>query len=135
MAINIDFKGLKELGNKLKVSDKTIDELMSKVLNDIAVEVIKGAVLLSPVDTGHLRLSWFSNFRRDADGAYVCEVYNNATYARFVERGHRIVNRNGVTVGWVDGVFMLKISEERAKRELDKYIKRTVDRYIGGLMK
>lgn len=135
MAINIDLKGLKELENKLKASDKTIDELMSKVLYDIAARVIQKAKNLSPSDTGHLRLSWFSNFRQDLDGSYVCEIYNNATYARFVERGHRIVDGNGITVGWVDGVFMLKIAEERAKKELDKYIKSTVNRYIGGLMK
>lgn len=135
MAINIDLKGLKDLENKLKASDKTIDELMSKVLYDIAARVVKNAKNLSPTDTGLLRRSFFSNFRKDEDGSYVCEIYNNTTYARFVENGHRIVNGNGITVGWVDGVFMLKIAEERAKKELDKYIKSTVDRYIGGLMK
>lgn len=135
MAINIDLKGLKDLENKLKASDKTMDELMSKVLYDIAARVVEKAVNLSPSDTGLLRRSFFSSFRQDADGSYVCEIYNNTTYARFVEKGHRIVDGNGITIGWVDGVFMLKIAEERAKKELDKYIKSTVDRYIGGLMK
>lgn len=134
MAINVNLSGLKDLSSRLKSSDKSMDELLSKVLEDIAAEVIRVAKNLSPSDTGLLRRSYFSSFRKDMDGSYVAEVYNNTTYARFVEKGHRIVS-NGVTIGWVDGVFMLKISEQRVKRDLDKYVKRSVNRYLKELVK
>lgn len=134
MAIKVDMTGLKKLEKRLNSSDKSRDELISKILEDIASEVIRKAKNLTPVDSGLLRRSFFSNFRKDLDGAYVCEVYNNTTYARFVEKGHRIVS-NGVTIGFVDGVFMLKISEERVKRDLDRYIKRSVERYLKELVK
>ena len=127
MAIKVDMSGLKKLESRLKSSDKSRDELISKILEDIAFEVIREAKLKTPVDSGLLRRSFFSNFRRDQDGTYICEVYNNTTYARFVEKGHRIVS-NGVTIGFVDGVFMLKVAEEKVRARLDKYTKRTVER-------
>lgn len=133
MAINVNLSGLKDLSSRLKSSDRSMDELLSKVLEDIAFEVIREAKLKTPVDSGLLRRSFFSNFRRDQDGTYICEVYNNTTYARFVEKGHRIVS-NGVTIGFVDGVFMLKVAEEKVRARLDKYTKRTVERYLKELI-
>lgn len=133
MAIKVDMSGLKKLESRLKSSDKSRDELISKILADIAFEVIREAKLKTPVDSGLLRRSFFSNFRRDQDGTYICEVYNNTTYARFVEKGHRIVS-NGVTIGFVDGVFMLKVAEEKVRARLDKYTKRTVERYLKELI-
>lgn len=133
MAIKVDMSGLKKLESRLKSSDKSRDELISKILEDIAFEVIREAKLKTPVDSGLLRRSFFSNFRRDQDGTYICEVYNNTTYARFVEKGHRIVS-NGVTIGFVDGVFMLKVAEEKVRARLDKYTKRTVERYLKELI-
>lgn len=133
MAIKVDMSGIKKLEKRLKSSDKSRDELISKILEDIAFEVIREAKLKTPVDSGLLRRSFFSNFRRDQDGTYICEVYNNTTYARFVEKGHRIVS-NGVTIGFVDGVFMLKVAEEKVRARLDKYTKRTVERYLKELI-
>ena len=133
MAIKVEMSGLKKLEKRLKSSDKSRDELISKILEDIAFEVIREAKLKTPVDSGLLRRSFFSNFRRDLDGTYICEVYNNTTYARFVENGHRIVS-NGVTIGFVDGVFMLKVAEEKVRARLDKYTKRTVERYLKELI-
>lgn len=133
MAIKVDMSGLKKLESRLKSSDKSRDELISKILEDIAFEVIREAKLKTPVDSGLLRRSFFSNFRRDQDGTYICEVYNNTTYARFVEKGHRIVS-NGVTIGFVDGVFMLKVAEEKVRARLDKYTERTVERYLKELI-
>lgn len=133
MAIKVDMSGLKKLESRLKSSDKSRDELISKILEDIAFEVIREAKLKTPVDSGLLRRSFFSNFRRDQDGTYICEVYNNTSYARFVEKGHRIVS-NGVTIGFVDGVFMLKVAEEKVRTRLEKYTKRTVERYLKELI-
>lgn len=133
MAIKVDMSGLKKLESRLKSSDKSRDELISKILADIAFEAIREAKLKTPVDSGLLRRSFFSNFRRDQDGTYICEVYNNTTYARFVEKGHRIVS-NGVTIGFVDGVFMLKVAEEKVRARLDRYTKRTVERYLKELI-
>ena len=133
MAINVNLSGLNSLSSRLKSGDRSMDELLSKVLEDIAAEVIKEAKNLTPVDSGLLRRSFFSNFRRDQDGTYICEVYNNTTYARFVEKGHRIVS-NGVTIGFLDGVFMLKVAEEKVRARLDKYTKRTVERYLKELI-
>ena len=45
-------------------------------------------------------------------------------YAEYVEWGHRIVNRNHEVVGWKDGEFMLKISEFRVEKQLDRIARR-----------
>ena len=41
MAIKVDMSGLKKLESRLKSSDKSRDELISKILEDIAFEVIR----------------------------------------------------------------------------------------------
>ena len=135
MAVKIDLSSLKGLKEALEKSASTRDELVSYALHDIAEEVIKNAKETTPVDTGLLRRSYFSNYTRDTDGSYVCEVYNNVAYARFVENGHRIVSSDGTTIGFVDGKFMLKTAEANVERRVDDIIKRATNKYLKGLIK
>lgn len=135
MAVKVDLSSLKGLKESLEKSASTRDELISCALHDIAEEVIKNAKEITPVDTGLLHRSYFSNYTRDIDGSYVCEVYNNVTYARFVENGHRIVSSDGTTIGFVDGVLMLKTAEANVQKEVDNIIKRATNKYLKGLIK
>lgn len=135
MAVKVDLSSLKGLKEALEKSASTRDELISCALHDIAEKVIKNAKDITPVDTGLLRRSYFNNYTRDTDGSYVCEVYNNVTYARFVENGHRIVSSDGTTIGFVDGVLMLKTAEANVQKEVDNIIKRATNKYLKGLIK
>ena len=55
---------------------------------------------------GNLKVNHFG-------GVYVIEIVNPVEYASYVEFGHR--TRNGAGVGWVEGKFMLTISEQEVQ--------------------
>jgi hypothetical protein len=69
---------------------------------------------MTPVDTGDLRNNWKYDVIKKGD-TYIIVIYNQLEYASFVENGHRIVIA-GKTVGWVEGRFMLKLTEEEMQR-------------------
>lgn len=64
--------------------------------------------------------------------AYVIEIINPVEYASYVEFGHRTSNHKG----WVNGRFMLTISEQEIQsaapaileRKLQKYLKESIGR-------
>lgn len=126
MALVFDVKDLQLLGKRLEGFNKHKDDIIKKVMVDLAVRVISRAKRITPVDTGVLRRSFENGEVSYSDGCYSIDVKNSAEYALFVEEGHRIVS-NGVTVGWKSGVFMLKIAESKVKSEMDAYVKRAIE--------
>lgn len=79
---------------------------------------------------GELRRNFYVEKCKKVGDYFEVLIYNNKVYAGWVEDGHRIV-RNGSTIGWVEGQFMLQISMEeladkmpdRLDRHLNKYLK------------
>ena len=56
------------------------------------------------------------------------ELNNSADYSSFVNYGHRVVNQNGETVGWVKGQFIL----EKAVNKVDKQLVRNSRKKLRG---
>lgn len=81
-------------------------------VGQLAMRIVKR---YTPVDTGDLRKAWEYDILKKGD-SYIIIISNNMDYASYVESGHRIV-ANGVTIGWQEGRFMLKMTEEA----LDKH--------------
>lgn len=78
---------------------------------------------------GFMRRSWRSAPAvKSKGGAVTKSLVNSADYSEFVNYGHRIVNKNGETVGWVKGQFMLEKAIGTAERELVKEFKEEVER-------
>lgn len=72
-----------------------------------------------------------NDFIRDVDvvktgDTYTIVISNNVEYCRYVEYGHRTRNHKG----WVNGVFMLTISEEELKRQMDAIIAKRLNEYL-----
>lgn len=126
MAIAFDVKELELIGKRLDDFNKHKDEILKKVMIDLAVRVISRAKRITPVDTGVLRRSFENSEVSYSNECYSIDVKNSAEYALFVEEGHRIVS-NGITVGWKSGVFMLKIAESKVKSEMDAYVKKAIE--------
>lgn len=80
---------------------------------------------------GHLRDNWKVKAATIVGKSVELVIYNPVHYAPYVENGHRIV-RNGVTVGWVEGQFMLKITLDELQEKLAYIIE---PRYIAYLNK
>lgn len=96
---------------------------LERFLRDQAISFVKKAQRRTPVDTGFLKSNWtFSNFRWIGNTLSV-DVYNDAYYASFVEYGHAKPYKSGAqkhSDDWVEGYFMLTITEEEISRALPK---------------
>ena len=104
-----------------------------EVLQELGNTLLRGTRRRTPVDTGHLRRNWFVSSVRQRGDVFEIEIYNNTEYAPWVENGHRIV-RNGNTVGWCDGVFMLRLSVIEIERLAPEVIGRRADEFLRRLM-
>lgn len=73
---------------------------------------------------GNLKVHHFGN-------AYVIEIVNPVEYASYVEFGHRTRNHKG----WVEGKFMLTISEEEIQRDAPKILEKKLQKKLGEIFK
>lgn len=61
-----------------------------------------------------------------AGNDYVIEIVNPTPYASYVEFGHRTRNHKG----WVEGHFMLTISEDEIRRSAPKILEKKLEKYL-----
>lgn len=84
---------------------------------------------------GTLRKGWHSTSTLPTGSGIQKALENNVYYAPFVNDGHRIVNRNGETVGYVEGQHFLEhannVVEKAMIQEFDAEIKRVKAKYGG----
>lgn len=111
-----------------QIVDKYAEKFVGKVQNR------------TPVDTGQLKASW-KKLPATFSGPETVEsvVVNRADYASFVEFGHAKPYKSGASPGssdWVDGYFMLTITEEDVQRALPKWFERDFIDYMksGGIV-
>lgn len=141
---NCDFSELRKYADKLeKLTDADIEELCIKCSKELASRLLALVIPRTIVGDypagsgkvgGTLRRGWTSKTHAEAasgkgkngkpikeyvaslpvrkvGGYYIIQIINPVEYASYVEFGHR--TRSG---GWVNGKYMLTISEERLKQ-------------------
>lgn len=141
---NCDFSELRKYADKLeKLTDADINDLCVKCSRQLAARLLALVIPRTPVGNypassgkkgGTLRRGWTSKTHAEAasgkgkngkpikeyvaslpvrkvGGYYIIQIINPVEYSPYVEFGHR--TRSG---GWVDGKYMLTISEERLKQ-------------------
>lgn len=113
--MGLDYKQFNKLFEQNEALQKRNKQFVEKLLNNMALTILNRTAYRTPVDTGALRASWdlseitwFNTFAQ-------INLINNTEYASFVEYGHRTVSG-----GWVEGVFMAKISIEEVKAQFEK---------------
>ena len=106
---------------------KNINKIQSNFHSDLQNLVEKhGGILLrntkmkSPVDTGQLRRSW----QLEKGDLYV-RIFSNCEYNIYVEYGHR--TRGGKS--YVEGVYMLKTSFEKTKKDFTNDLEKLLKKY------
>ena len=62
---------------------------------------------------------------------YVIEIINPVFYASYVEYGHRTRNHKG----WVEGKFMLTISEDEIRKSAPRILEKKLKNYLKGCFK
>ena len=134
----VEFSELTALRDRLERLQKTdFDAFCKAVTKDIAARLLRKTIQKTPVDTGELRRSWTVGDIRKQGDCYYIEVINPLEYAQYVEYGHRQTpGRYVPAIGkrlkksWVQGKFMLTLSENEIQRDMDKIIKQKLIRLL-----
>ena len=134
MAVKFNAKELKDLQKAVQSKINNSDELLKVCVNDIALRVYRTANKLTPVDTGWLRENWVLGPIEKTGSYYEVIIENPTEYAEFIEYGHRLVV-GGVTVGWVDGRFMLTIAEDEVMKRMDRIVKKRTEKWLQEMFK
>ena len=113
---------------ELKAMLDDISEIDKRVLNKAVSVGLADAKRNTPVVTGFMRRSWAASPTKKTGNGAEKELYNTASYAPYVNYGHRIVNRSGKTVGWVPGQFMLEKAVNKVDKALESEFKKEVER-------
>ncbi|MEG0416399.1 MAG: HK97 gp10 family phage protein [Erysipelothrix sp.] len=77
---------------------------------------------------GPLRKAWHVSEVRVKGKTMEKEMFNNMGYALYVNNGHRVVNRNGETVGFVEGKFFLEAGTRQFGRISNVFYKSEIER-------
>ena len=116
---NFEINGIDNFLNNINNIQNNFYEDLENLIKKYGVYLFTNTKMKTPVDTGQLRRSW----ELEKGDLYV-KLMNRTEYAQFIEYGHR--TRGGKS--YVEGVYMLKTSFEKTKkdfnRDLDKLFKK-----------
>lgn len=144
----VDIKELIELRDKFEkhLTGKELDLFINSCAKELAARLLAKVVKRTPVGQypndsgkvgGTLRRGWTngkgsSSFAQELKvhsfgDTYVIEITNPVEYASYVEYGHR--TRGGK--GWVEGHFMLTISEQEVQRDAPRVLENKLKKKLG----
>ena len=147
---NVDFRELQEFRRNMEASlnDDQINDFIESCAKELAARLLAKVIKRTPVGQypastgkkgGTLRRGWTGGKTQGgkayADSlrvnhygnTYVIEVVNPVEYASYVEFGHRTRNHEG----WVEGKFMLTISEQEVQGDAAKILENKLKRKLG----
>lgn len=144
---NFDFKEFKVFNDKIqKLSDKQIDEFISACAKELVARLLAKVIKRTPVGQypsgsgkvgGTLRRGWTTGQSVNAyvstlsinksGNDYIIEIVNPVEYASYVEFGHRTRNHEG----WVEGKFMLTISEQEIQNSTPQILEKKIEKLLG----
>jgi|GEM_PF-1002411 hypothetical protein len=102
--------------------DKSAMNIISR-MSDVGIAETKKntPVGVYPVKSGkvggNLRRGWIKGVTYKVGKDWQSGYYDNVAYGLYVNNGHRIVGKGGVTVGYVKGRRMLEQGIDMAKRQ------------------
>ncbi len=115
----VDYRALKNFRESLERMEKLeSDKLCNDLVKELAARALRKVKLLTPVDTGNLRRSWVTTDVSKVGDQYTAEILNEASYAIYVEYGHRTPDHKG----WVPGKFMLTKTMMEIEKQMPKII-------------
>lgn len=120
---------IKQFRKELSAMLGDIADIDVRVLNRAVNEGVADAKRNTPVRTGFMRRSWRSTPAvKAATGGVTKTMVNTADYSSYVNDGHRLVNGDGETVGWVNGQFMLEKAINKTDKALEREFKKEIER-------
>ena len=145
--VRLDYGELQKLKEQIeKVADSAqMDQFMRSCAKELAARLLGKVIRRTPVGQypagsgktgGTLRRGWTAvkgatsyanSLNVNKVGTdYVIEIINPVEYASYVEFGHRTRNHKG----WVDGRFMLTISEDEIRKSAPRILEKKLENYL-----
>lgn len=147
-----EFSEIKQFADNLKQMQKEVPGFIEACVKELAGRLLGKVIPRTPVGTyngnwvefttssgeqvrfqtkytrqgGSLRQGWTVGQVMPISNGYAVEVINPVEYALYVEKGHRTANHKG----WVEGVFMLEISEKELLREMPDILNKKMDAFM-----
>ena len=147
----INFRDFERIQNNLeKLNQEQVDLFIDACAKELAARLLAKVIKRTPVGDypnssgkkgGTLRRGWTGGKNSSAvayadsltihhfGDAYVIEIINPVEYASYVEFGHRTANHKG----WVNGRFMLTISEQEIQQAAPAIIEKKLIKQMGEL--
>ena len=117
---NFQIKGLDKFIISLNEMDDNFNRDLQALVEKHGGKLLRNTKKKTPVDTGQLRRSW----ELEKGDLYV-KLINRTEYAQFIEYGHR--TRGGKS--YVEGVYMLKTSFEKTKKDFENDLEKLLKKY------
>jgi len=154
---NCDYKQFQNLQKKMeRMQKKDFDDFCKAATKELAARLLAKVIKRTPVGQyesstgktgGTLRRGWTAKTEEEAKAGgvpnakeyaesltvtkagdvYQIEIINPVHYASYVEYGHRTRNHKG----WVEGRFMLTISETELDTQSPKILENKLKKYLG----
>ena len=147
--VRLDYKELEKLQKQLEELGNVTqnDQFMVSCAKELAARLLAKVIKRTPVGQypkgsgktgGTLRRGWTGGNNSNATAYansmtvdkvgtdYVIEIINPEEYASYVEFGHRTRNHKG----WVEGKFMLTISEEEIRKSAPRILEKKLENYL-----
>ena len=142
--IKIDTKSLEAFRDQIQeMEQQAVNEFFESLAKEIAARLLRKVIKRTPSTTGNLRNLWGAAKDikvKKTGNNYEVTIENSASYASYVEYGHRQTpGRYVPEIGkrlvkdWVEGQFMLTLSEHEIKGQLPGIIKRKMDAWLANL--
>lgn len=143
-----DFERIQE--NLERLNQEQVDIFIDACAKELAARLLAKVIKRTPIGDypnssgkkgGTLRRGWTNGKNQSAvsyadslpihhfGDAYVIEIINPVEYASYVEFGHRTSNHKG----WVNGRFMLTISEQEIQSAAPAIIEKKLMKQLGEL--
>ena len=150
----VNFRDLENFKQKLErnMSDDQVDLFIESCAKELAARLLAKVIKRTPVGQypqgsgkkgGTLRRGWTAGKNQAVNAyanslkvnhfgdTYVIEIINPVEYASYVEFGHRTRNRDG----WVEGKFMLTISEQELESDAPRVLENKLKKKLGECFK
>ena len=152
--VRLDYDELKKLKEQIMLfgDPKQMDQFFTACSKELAARLLAKVIKRTPVGQypegsgktgGTLRRGWTGEQNNNATAYaqslrvnkvgndYVIDIINPVEYASYVEYGHRTRNHKG----WVEGHFMLTISEDEIRKSAPRILEKKLKQYLEGCFK
>lgn len=142
--MSANYKQLTEFQKKIeKLNNEQKEQFLQACCKELAARLLAKVIKRTPSTTGTLRRGWTAGKNQNATtyansldikkigDKYHIDIINPVEYSSYVEYGHRTSNHQG----WVQGHFMLTISETELNNMSDKILQAKLNKFMKDVFK